>query len=67
MFKNAQEEINFLLFNLDRLTPFTDREIRIGMMCYGIGRAEREMQIMKHRSLPDERRKRAVQEEKKQN
>lgn len=51
MFKSAQEEINFLLFNLDRLTPFTDREIRIGMMCYGIGRADREKQFMKNGRL----------------
>lgn len=55
MFKNAREEFNFLLFNLDRLAPFTDREIRIGMMCYGVGRAERDMQISHSRSLFDER------------
>lgn len=68
MFKSAEEEIGFLLYNLNLKGDLTQREIQIGQLCYHIGRLEKEAEITKNRRFFREEEERiAVQEKEKEN
>lgn len=51
MFKNADQQISILLYDLKRKGDLTDREIQIGRDCYLIGKITREQEILNNRKL----------------
>lgn len=62
MFKNAKQQIDILLHNLISIGNLTDRETKIGFLCYNIGKIAREQEMLENRKLfegadPDEKNK----------
>lgn len=51
MFKNADQQIAILLYDLKRKGDLSDREIQIGRDCYLIGKIAREQEILNNRKL----------------
>ena len=51
MFKNADQQISILLYDLKRKGDLSDREIQIGRDCYLIGKIAREQEILNNRKL----------------
>lgn len=51
MFKNADQQIAILLYDLKRKGDLSDREIQIGRDCYLIGKITREQEILNNRKL----------------
>ena len=55
MFKNADQQISILLYDLKRKGDLSDREIQIGRDCYLIGKIAREQEILNNRKLFEEK------------
>ena len=51
MFKNADQQISILLYDLKRKGDLSDREIQIGRDCYLLGKLAREQEILNNRKL----------------
>lgn len=54
MFKNADQQISILLYDLKRKGDLSDREIQIGRDCYLLGKLVREQEILYNRKLFEE-------------
>lgn len=54
MFKNARDEIKVLLSTLERMGNLSSREIKIGVLCYNVGKIIREQEIIRNRNLFEE-------------
>lgn len=54
MFKNARDEINILLNTLERMGNLSCREIKIGVLCYNVGKIIKEQEIIENRNLFEE-------------
>lgn len=55
MFKNAKQQIDILLHNLISMGNLTDRETKIGFLCYNLGKIAREQEIIENRKLFEEK------------
>lgn len=53
MFRNAKQQIDILLHNLIIMGNLTDRETKIGFLCYNLGKIAREQEIIENRKLFD--------------
>ena len=54
MFRNAKQQIDILLHNLISMGNLTDRETKIGFLCYNLGKIAREQEILYNRKLFEE-------------
>ena len=55
MFRNAKQQIDILLHNLISMGNLTDRETKIGFLCYNLGKIAREQEILNNRKLFEEK------------
>ena len=55
MFRNAKQQIDILLHNLISMGNLTDRETKIGFLCYNLGKIAREQEIIENRKLFEEK------------
>ena len=55
MFRNAKHQIDILLHNLISMGNLTDRETKIGFLCYNLGKIAREQEIIENRKLFEEK------------
>ena len=62
MFRSAKQQIDILIHDLISMGNLTDRETKIGFLCYNIGKIAREQEMLENRKLfegadPDEKNK----------
>ena len=55
MFRTAKQQIDILLHNLISMGNLTDRETKIGFLCYNLGKIAREQEIIENRKLFEEK------------
>ena len=55
MFRTAKQQIDMLLHNLISMGNLTDRETKIGFLCYNLGKIAREQEIIENRKLFEEK------------
>lgn len=51
MFKRPRDEISILINTLEHMGTLSDREIKVGVICYNVGRVIREQEIIENRKL----------------
>lgn len=54
MFKKPRDEIAVLLNTLENMGTLSDRELKVGVICYNVGRIIREQEIIENRKLFEE-------------